>query len=132
MLPFMSLYKQIVVRLIYFVVFWPNMFMAKQGISEKIYPREIVPQQQVDFNKHCKVQFRAYVEEHDGSAVTNDMNNHTRPSIALGPSSGNTQGGQKVFCLITGMVLKNIKINDFTMPNHVITKMNQWVARPKH
>ena len=38
-LPFVSIHKQVVIHLIYFLVLWLNYFMATQVISEKHSPR---------------------------------------------------------------------------------------------
>ena len=122
-LTFVSLHKQIIVNLVYFIVFWLNGMPAHGGISDRLAPREIVTQCLVDYNKHCQVEFWDYVEAHDNSVVTNDMDNRTMSSIALGPS-GNMQGTQKALCLMIDVVLKRWKITEFPMPDKAVTKMN--------
>ena len=48
-----------------------NCMLALQGISEHLYPREIVTVLYIDFNKHCKAQLGSYVEAHEDIVVTN-------------------------------------------------------------
>ena len=61
-LPFSHLHKQIVIHLVYFAVLWLNAFPAKNGISDKLSPREIVTHKKLDYVKHCQVNFGSYVE----------------------------------------------------------------------
>ena len=53
--------------------------------------------------------FGSYVEAHDDTTVTNNMNPRTHKFISLGPTR-NLKGTQKVFCPKIERVLKKIKI----------------------
>ena len=86
-----------------------NCMLALQGISEHLYPREIVTVQYIDFNKHCKAQLGSHTEAHEDRVVTNTHNPRTFHGIYLGPT-GNIQGTLKVFGLKTGVVKKPRKI----------------------
>ncbi len=60
------------------------------GISETLSPRAIIIGSKIDYNKHCSIEYGAYVqthEEHDNSMATGNTG-----AIALIPT-GNQQGG---------------------------------------
>ena len=42
-------------------------------IAEVYFPREIITGQQLDYNKHCEIDFGEYVEIHDEPSPINDM-----------------------------------------------------------
>jgi hypothetical protein len=53
--------------------FWLNSFPHLKGISITMSPREIVTRMKVDYNAHCKYEFREYIqthEEHDNGMAT--------------------------------------------------------------
>lgn len=60
-------------ELVYVMNFWMNAFLARDGISAHIIPRELVTGLVLDANKHCVVPYSAYVQthvEHDNSMAT--------------------------------------------------------------
>ena len=76
---------------------------------------------QVDYNKHCQLQFGSYVqvhEEHD-----NTMKTHTTGAIATKPT-GNTQGGHWFYSLATGWMLDRRRWTSLPMPAEVIERIN--------
>ena len=87
---------QIVINLLYFVVFWMNAMPSTSGISEIYSPHEIVTGMKLDFKKHCRARFGAYVEASYDDVITNTMKDRTHACIALGPT-GNVQGSVKCF-----------------------------------
>jgi hypothetical protein len=97
----MILPKKVIIHLIIFVVMWLNATPARKWISVEFSPREIVRQLKIDFAKHCRVSFGAYVEASKDADITNTMCPRTHPCIALGPS-GNLQGSVKCFDLELG------------------------------
>jgi hypothetical protein len=87
------------VELIQTSVFWLNTFPATKEVSDTMSPQMIVTGFDVDYTKHCHLEFGAYVqvhEEHDNSMAT-----RTTGEIALRPT-GNTQGGHYYMSLTTG------------------------------
>jgi hypothetical protein len=88
-LPFTKVPPVFIIELVYTHVFWHNMFALRGGISKTQSPSELILNQKLDFNAHCKVEFGKYVqthEEHDNSMAT-----CTVDAIATRPT-GNTQG----------------------------------------
>jgi hypothetical protein len=60
------------------------------GISQTMSPRSITTGLDVDYNKHCRIEYGQYVqthEKHDNSMVTRAVG-----ALALRPT-GNQQGG---------------------------------------
>ena len=49
---------------------WLNSILSVNRISMRYYPRDIVNEHHLDFNKYCKVVFGSYVEAHDDTTVT--------------------------------------------------------------
>jgi hypothetical protein len=90
-LPFKKMPRLMLIELIYHVVLWLNAFPANSGVSETLFPREIVYQHKLEFAKHCKSPFGTYCEVHDEPAPTNTMVTRSTPAIVLGPT-GNLQG----------------------------------------
>ena len=96
-----SLPKQMIIHVVYFSVFWSNVPPAENGISDTWSPREIVLDQTVNYDLHCKEVFGAYVHGHHDREVTNDMRPRTFAGIFFG-TTGNLQGTVKVWDLQTG------------------------------
>jgi hypothetical protein len=93
--------NRIIVELITFVVLWLNDFPSSSGVSQTYSPRTIMTGTMLDYSKHCKLPFGAYVETHEENNSTNKMKERTRAAICLGPTT-NFQGSYKFLCLKTG------------------------------
>ena len=65
--------KCVIIELVYFIALWLNAFQANMRIAEVYFPREIITGQQLDYNKHCEIDFGEYVEIHDEPSPINDM-----------------------------------------------------------
>ena len=113
------------IHLIYNLVMFLNAMPAKTGISDTISPREIVMRHRLDWNKHCTGEFGEYVEAHIDSDITNNNKTRTFSGIYLGVT-GNIQGTNKVFDLVTGTVKKPRSVTVFPMPDRVINQVNAW------
>ena len=53
------------IEFIYFVTLWINVFVAKSGVSETFYPKEILLLWRMDAKKHYIVLPGSYCEVHD-------------------------------------------------------------------
>jgi hypothetical protein len=80
-LPFTLIPHRLIVEMVYFSIFWLNSFSPSDGISTTLNPRALVTGQQLDFNKHCKLEFGAYVQTHEQH--DNSMDSRTIGAIAL-------------------------------------------------
>jgi len=72
-LPFEILPHRLIVEIVYNVMFWLNCFPHKDGIHATLSPRTIVTGSNVNYDKHCKLQFGTYVqvhEQHNNSMAT--------------------------------------------------------------
>ena len=90
-------------------MFWLNCFPHKDGIHATLSPRTIVTASNINYNKHCKLQFGTYAqvcEQHDNSMAT-----RTSGAIALHPT-GNAQGSYYFLSLRSG---KHIVCNNWTI-----------------
>ncbi|KAI2514249.1 Reverse transcriptase (RNA-dependent DNA polymerase) [Fragilaria crotonensis] len=102
-------------------------FPAHDGISDTLSPRSIIHGSHIDFNKHARLEFGAYVqahEEHD-----NIMATRTTGAIALRPTTGNAQGGYYLYSLSTGRVLKRNHWTALPMPREVIDRVHVLARR---
>jgi hypothetical protein len=125
-MPFTKIPGRMVAELIYYCVFWLNSFPARDGISNTLSPRSIVTGSHIDFNKHCKLEYGAYVqahEEHDNTMAT-----RTTGALALRPT-GNTQGSYYLYSLSTGRVINRNKWTALPMPQEVITRVHNLARR---
>ena len=102
-------------------VFWLNMFLLHDGISDMVSPQALLMGFDLDYHKHCHLQFGAYIqthEEHD-----NSMQSHTTGAIALCPT-GNHQGGYYFMSLISGHWLIHNHWMELPLPQDVINCIN--------
>ena len=60
-----------------------NFFPAKQGISEYYSLRMIMHQKNLDYSKHCKFKFGAYIQTHDEPSPKNNNSAQTLDCIYL-------------------------------------------------
>jgi hypothetical protein len=75
-------------------IFWLNAFPRRLGISQTMSPRSIVTGLDVDYNKHCRIEYGQYVQthkKHDNSMVTQAVG-----ALALRPT-GNQQEGYYLY-----------------------------------
>ena len=116
-LPFCKMPPRLVIKIVYASMFWLNVFPPTDGVSLTLSPHAMIVGVQLDYNKHCHLEFGTYVqvhEEHDNSMAT-----HTTGALALHPM-GNEQGGHYFFSLSTGRCLNCNRWTDLPMPNDVI------------
>ena len=72
-LPFKKMPSRMTIEMVYFSVFWLNSFPHQDSVSQQLSPRTIVTGLQLDYIKHCKLEFGTYTqvhEEHDNSMST--------------------------------------------------------------
>jgi hypothetical protein len=100
-LPFTKVPNRKIVELINFVVLWLNAFPPASGISQTYSPRTIMTGTTLDYKKHCRLSFGAYVETHEENKPSNTLKERTQAAICLGPTA-NFQGSYKFLCLRTG------------------------------
>ena len=125
-MAFKKIPGRMVAELIYYCVFWLNTFPARDGVSKILSPRAIVTGSHIDYNKHCKLEYGAYVqvhEEHDHSMIT-----RTTGAIALRPT-GNTQGGYYFYSLATGKLLNRRNWTLLPIPQDVIDRVHTMARR---
>ena len=84
-IPFDRLLPIIVIEMVYAAVFWCNMFALKGDISKTQSPSEIMRNQKLNFNSHCRVEFGEYVQTH--KEHDNIMQSCTNGTIATRPSN---------------------------------------------
>ena len=59
--PFKRIPGRMVIELVYAAVFWLNYFYPSPSICDNLSPRTIMTGHTLDFNRHCKHEFGAYV-----------------------------------------------------------------------
>jgi hypothetical protein len=78
------------IRMVCNAVFWLNAFPHRDGVSPILSPRYLITGKQIDYHKHIRIEFGAYVQTHEKHI--NGMESRTIGAVCLGPS-GNNQGG---------------------------------------
>ena len=61
-LPFKAYPHRLIVKMVYNVVFWLNLFPHKDGVHEVMSPRTIVTGLHINYDKHCTLEFGSYVQ----------------------------------------------------------------------
>ena len=84
-LTFKTYSHRLIVKLVYNVVFWLNIFPHRDGMS----PRTILTGLHINHHKHCTLKFSSYIQIH--KQHNNSMTAHTSGAIALQPAD-NIQG----------------------------------------
>ena len=78
-----------------------NYFPTKGGIAIDMIPRAILNGENLNYNKHLKLQFGQYCQVNYNETPHNSKKARTQGAICLGPS-GNQQGGYRFMSLKTG------------------------------
>jgi hypothetical protein len=118
-LPFNKIPNRMIVELVTFVVLWLKAFPPSSGVSKTYSPRTIMTGTTLDYSKHCKLPFGAYVETHEENNPTNIMNERTRSAMCVGPTT-NFQGSCKFLCLKTGRHITRKQFKELPMSASVI------------
>jgi hypothetical protein len=84
----------------------------------------------LNFAKHCKVPFGAYVETHEENKPTNTMVERTRGTICLG-TSADFQGSYNFLCVRTGRKITRKQFREVTMPTSVMKRVAAITLRDK-
>ena len=78
-----------------------NYFPTKGGIAIDMNPRAILNGENLNYNRHLKLQFGQYCQVRDNETPRESENARTQGAICLGPSV-NQQGGYLFMSLKTG------------------------------
>ncbi|MDA3875508.1 MAG: reverse transcriptase domain-containing protein [Halothiobacillus sp.] len=122
MLPFTHIPSLILVYLIRNAVFWLNSFPYSDGVSSTLSPRYLVTGRQINFERHVRTEFGAYVQTHEEH--NNAMTARTTGAICLGPT-GSVHGTHYFLNLSTGARITRHRWTDLPMPQDVINRVSQ-------
>ena len=128
LLPFRSLPRLIVVRLICNAVLWLNALPNDNGVSQDFSPRYLLTGRDLSYDKHVRLPFGAYVQTHEEH--TNDLRHRTLGAICLGPT-GNSQGGHYFMSLTSGARIIRHRWTPLPMPADAIQRVTQ-MGRAQH
>ena len=123
-LPFKVIPLLMLIKMIHYCTHWLNAFPPKGGVSDTLSPRSIITGSQLDYRKHCRLPFGAYVQAHEDSNPTNTQTARTIGAIALGPT-GNLQGSYEFLNLRSGKKITRRNWTELPMPQEVIDRVNQ-------
>jgi hypothetical protein len=122
--------NRMIVELINSVILGINAFPPSSGVSYTNSPQTITTGTTLDYAKHCKLPFGAYVETHDMNTPTNNMKERTHAAICLGPTA-NFQGSYNFMCLRTGRRITRKQFRELPMPATVIEAVEALAERDK-
>ena len=108
-LPFKSIPRVMLDYLTLVATMYLNFFPAKGGVSPYYSPYVIMTQQDLDYQKHCKIAFGAYVQAFQENKPSNTLEARAIDGIYLRPVM-NKQGGHEVMNLATGLVITLIAL----------------------
>ena len=121
MLPFERIPRIMLIHLVKNAVFWLNSFPALDGASQFLSPRYLLTGRRIQFDKHVRSEFGAYVQTHEQH--DNSLQSRTTGAICLGPT-GNAQGTHYFMSLNTGKLITRHRWTELPTPNDVITRVN--------
>ena len=119
LLPYENIPMIMIYHLVMNVTRSLNMFPAKVGVPDHYSPHTILSQMNWDYNKHCWVEFGAYVQE----SQAHDPNNTNRLRkldviyLCL---------GHKIMDLRPGQFITRPKLLDITITDVVIKAVEKW------
>jgi len=120
-LPYEYIPRAMLDRLIGNSVFWLNAFPPATPSVLEYSPRYIMVGRHLDFNKHVRTEFGAYVQTHEQH--DNSMAPRTVGAICLGPT-GNAQGTHFFLSLQTGRLLRRPHWTELPTPDDVIARVS--------
>ena len=122
LLPFECIPHLMVIHLVANAVFWLNAFPPSDGILDSLSPRYLLTGKHLDYHKHIRLKFGAYVQTHEEH--TNDMMPQMISAICLGiclGPSGNEQGRHYFMSLMMGHQLLHDQWTELPMPHDAVT-----------
>ena len=125
-LPYKRMPARMLVEMVKASVFWLNTFPSSDGVSDTMSPRLLIVGFNVDYAKHCKLEFGTYAQVHEDH--DNSMATRTTGAIALRPT-GNAQGGYYFMSLTTGRRLNRNHWMELPMPQDVINRVHPLARR---
>jgi hypothetical protein len=84
----------------------------------------------LDYKKHCRLPFGAYVETHEVNKPSNTLKERTRAAICLGPTA-NFQGSYEFLCPCTGRRITRKQFQELPMPASFISAVEALADRDK-
>ena len=103
-----------------------NWLPAKGGISAYLSPYTLMNGRNIDYNKHLKFPFGAYVQVNNDT--TNTLAPRTLGAIYVAPTE-NLQGGHVVMDLNTGKFITRQTVTKIPMTQLVIDRLNAMAAQ---
>ena len=126
MLPFQKIPNLMVTELVYSTIFWKNSFPHHDNIDNQLSPRAIVNGTNIDFHKHCQLEYGGYVQTHEEH--NNSMKPRTTGAIALRPMN-NIQGGWYFMSLSSGRKIQRYTWTHLPMPKETIDRVHTLARR---
>ena len=115
-LPFNRIPKLITIHAILNIGKMLNYYLTKGGIGIYMSPQEILNGEDLNYNKHLKLQFGQYCQVQENDTPRNSEKARTQGSICLG-QSGNQQGGYQFMILKTGKKITMYSWDEIPMPD---------------
>jgi hypothetical protein len=114
------------IEMVYSSNFWLNSFPTDDGVTPVLSPRAIVVSLELNYAKHCQLEFGTYVQTHEEH--NNSMASRTTGAIALHPT-GNNQGSYYFYSLTTGHRLNHNCWTQLPIPNNVIDHIHNLTCQ---
>ena len=105
-----------------------NYFLPKGGVSDIYSPRAILPQEPLDYEKHCGIPFGSYCQAADEMTPKNSQKPRTLDCIYL-RCSDHKQGGHDVLDLGTGAVKTRPRVSKIPVTKAVLEVVHTMADR---
>jgi len=107
--------------MVYNVVLWLKSFPRKDRVHTKNSPRTLIRGLAIDYYKHCKVAFGAYVQVHEEGV---NLLSPTKSEVITLHPTGNEQGGNYFLSLHTGKKTNRYTWMELFMPIEVTEQVH--------
>ena len=130
-LPYKIIPRIMLDYLVTFVVWTMNLFPVKGGVSSYYGPWTLITKRDVDYEKHLKVPFGAYVQAFNATNPSNTNAPRTIDAIYLGPDMHTQQGGHLCMNLVTGELIRPMKVYPQPVTQFVINAVEAMAEKQK-
>merc|ERR1712115_436683 len=127
-LPFKTILREMIKCLVLSATDQFNCFPVKEGVSDTLSPRLILGQGNLNYKKHCKYLFGAYIQAHDETHQRKTQHTRTLDAIYSRPL-GKRQGRHLILDLTTGHQITRRNLADSPMPQQVIARVEALATR---
>ena len=127
-LPFKALPIKVLKALVMEMTRKTNYFPNKHSISKYFSPRQMLLQEPLDYERHCKYYVGQYVQAHDDETYPrNSPKSRTIDALYI----RSLINGHEVYNIATDEIITRAHVTPLPIPRHIIDTVNRTAARQR-